>query len=898
MGNLTDQHIDYIIRDLNYRGIVVEGFQDEVVDHICSSVEIEIGKGKRFIDAYHEALKSFGNTSGLRRTQHQTLQFKNQNSSIMIRNYFTIAWRNLKKHGFYSFINIAGLAIGVAACIIMVLFVLEEMNYDTFHTRAERIYRVHNEVKYGSNHFHMNACSAPTAQVLSENFPEIESTVRFIQFGTYLVKPADTVENIKEENLAWTDSTIFKIFSLNVIEGDAKTALVQPASVAISKRTAKKYFPFTSALGKSLILDNKYHFTVTAVYEDIPKASHFHFDFLMSLVGDLPPAKSAQRTALFDSYNFRTYLLLKPGTDAKALEAKLPGFIEKYRGQQSANASFSMEKFRASGNKHEMSLMPLRDIHLHSHLGGEFESNGSIAYVYLFSTIAAFILLIACINFMNLSTARSANRAKEVGVRKVMGSLRTHLMRQFLTESTLVTSFAFIFALALAYLFLPFFNMLSQKQLQLPFNDPAFYVALAGAGLVVGLLAGLYPSFYLSAFRPVNVLKGHPSVGMKRGFIRSTLVVFQFVISIVLIVGAITVNQQLSYMQNKKQGYEKEQVMIVHDAYALRPNKVQAFKNEALKIDLIESSTISGHVPVQIQNAGRGDRTFWKTGNEPASENLVNMQNWRVDHDYIETFKMNIKMGRGFSAEFPSDSFAVVLNETAVFQLGLGNNPIRQTISASSGPNDTNTWTVIGVVEDFHFATMRDNIAPLGLFLGNSDGFVSFRFRTDNPQAVIQAVEKVWKSLAPGQPFEYSFLDEDFGKMYRSEERLGNIFTVFASLAIAIACLGLFALTAFTAEQRSKEIGIRKVLGASVNSIVLLLSRDFGKLIIIAFIISAPMAWYAVNWWLETYTYKAAIGPAAYFLAGALALIIALFTISFHSIKAASANPVSSLRNE
>ncbi|MEX2234305.1 MAG: ABC transporter permease [Cyclobacteriaceae bacterium] len=897
MGNLTDQHIDYIIKDLNYRGIIVEGFQDEVVDHICSAVEIEIGKGKRFIDAYHEVLKSFGSTSGLRKTQFQTLKSKNQNSRIMIRNYLTIAWRNLKRHAFYSFINIAGLAIGVAACIIIVLFVLEELNYDTFNTRAERIYRVHNEVKYGTNHFHMNGCSAPTAQMLAENFPEIESTVRFIQFGTYLVKPEDTVENIKEENVAWTDSTIFKIFSLNIIEGDDKTALTQPASVAISRRTAKKYFPFTSALGKSLILDNKYHFTVTAVYEDIPQASHFHFDILMSLVGDLPPAKLAQRTTLFDSYNFRTYLLLKPGAEAKALEAKLPGFIEKYRGKQSENGTFSMEKFRASGNKYEMSLMPLRDIHLHSDLDGEFESNGSITYVYLFSTIAAFILLIACINFMNLSTARSANRAKEVGVRKVMGSLRSHLMRQFLTESTLVTSVAFIFALGLAYLLLPFFNILSQKQLQLPFNDPAFYLALLGAGLLVGLLAGVYPSFYLSAFRPVNVLKGHLSVSIKSGFIRGALVVFQFVISIFLIVGAITVNRQLSYMQNKKLGYEKEQVIIVHDAYALRPNKVQTFKNEALRIDLIESSSISSYVPVQIQNAGRGDRTFWKTGNEPTTENLLNIQLWSVDHDYFNTFKMKFKMGRGFSEEFPSDGSAVVLNEAAVSQFGLSGDPIGQSISANSGA-ETKSWTIIGVVENFHFATMRENIAPLGIFLGNTDGFVSFRFRTDNPQEVIHAVEKVWKSLAPGQPFQYSFLDVDFGKMYWSEERLGKLFTVFATLAIAIACLGLFALTAFTAEQRSKEIGIRKVLGASVDSIVLLLSRDFGKLIIIAFIISGPLAWYAVNWWLKMYTYKAVIGVAVYFLAGALALIIALFTISFHSIKAASANPVTSLRNE
>jgi putative ABC transport system permease protein len=684
---------------------------------------------------------------------------------------------------------------------------------------------------------------------------------------------------------------------LNVTEGNAETALVEPASIAISKRTAKKYFPFTSALGKSLILDNRYHFTVTAVYEDIPQASHFHFDFLMSLVGDLPPAKLAQRTALFESYNFRTYLLLKPGADAKALESKLPGFIEKYRGMHSPNGSFSMKKFQASGNKHEMTLMPLRDIHLHSHLGGEFESNGSIAYVYLFSTIAGFILIIACINFMNLSTARSANRAREVGVRKVMGSLRSHLMRQFLTESTLVTAVAFIFALGIAYLFLPIFNLLSQKQLQLPFNDPTFYLSLLGAGLVVGLLAGVYPAFYLSAFRAANVLKGQISAGMKSGLIRSMLVVFQFGISISLIVGAIAVNRQLSYMQNKKLGYEKEQVMIVHDAYALRPNKVQTFKDEASRIDLIESSTISSYVPVQIQNAGRGDRTFWKTGNEPTTENLVNIQLWSVDPDYFKTFKMHIKTGRGFSEQFPSDGSAVVLNEAAVAQFGLSGDPIGQSISAGSGA-ETKTWTVIGVVENFHFATMREHIAPLGIFLGNTDGFVSFRFRTDNPKEVIQAVEKVWRSLAPGQPFQYSFLDEDFGRMYQSEERLGKIFTVFATLAIVIASLGLFALTAFTAEQRSKEIGIRKVLGASVNSIVFLLSRDFGRLITIAFIISAPLAWYAVNRWLETYTYKAVIGVTAYLLAGATALIIALLTISFQSIKAASANPVTSLRNE
>jgi putative ABC transport system permease protein len=903
MAHLNREHIDYIIKDLQYRGIVLEDFENEVADHMCSAVEKEMDKGKRFLDAYHHVLKSFGSTSGLRKTQRQIIKSENQIPTIMLRNYFTIAWRNLKRQSFYSLINIIGLAIGVAACMIIVLFIADELDYDTYNAKADRIYRVAADVKFGGNQFKMTYRSAPEAHTLMQDYPEIESAVRFRTHGSYLVKPASGTENVKEKNVVWTDSTFFKIFSVKVLEGDPATALKEPASIAISKKIADKYFPGISALGQSMILDNKYNAKVTAVYEDIPAASHFHFDILISMTGTWPVAREAQ-SASYASENFITYLLLKEGADAKALEDKLPGFLEKYLGPEIAQAlgpDFTMKKFIASGNRYNLTLQPLRDIHLHSDMRGEFEPNGSITYVYLFGTIAVFILIIACINFMNLSTARSGNRAKEVGVRKVMGSLRSHLVRQFLTESMLVTAFSFVVSLGLAYLFLPAFNSLSLKQLQLPVSNPFFYLILFGATVFIGLMAGLYPSFFLSAFKPVNVLKGNTGLGMKSGFIRSTLVIFQFVISLFLIIGAITVNKQLNYIQGKKLGFEKDQVIVVHDTYALRPNNVQAFKDEVLKISSIESGTISGYMPVQNDWSWRSNSSFWKEGIQPTPENMTGCELWGVDYDYLKTLRMRIVIGRDFSPEFPSDSSAVVLNQAAVKRLGFGEDPIGKKISSFEGPLDPDhiiTWTVIGVVEDFHFSSMKESITALGLFLGKSDGSISFRFEPAKTHEVIQSIEKIWKNLASGQPFQYSFLDEDFEKMYQSEQRLGKIFVLFAGLAIVIACLGLFALTSFTAEQRTKEIGIRKVLGASVSSIVLLLSKEFGRLILISFVVSVPMGWYAVNWWLESYTYKTEIGVPVYLLAGGLAFAIAWLTMSYQSIRAANANPVSSLRSE
>ena len=606
------------------------------------------------------------------------------------------------------------------------------------------------------------------------------------------------------------------------------------------------------------------------------------------------------------SNNFPTYLLLREGTDPEAVDMKLEKLIETHimpQVVQVLGEDFSEEKFAEVGNKLKYTVQPLSDIHLRSSLQGEFEPNFDITYLYLFVSIALFILVIASINFMNLSTARSSNRAKEVGVRKVMGSLRGHLMRQFLTESVLLSLLSFIIAIGLAYLLLPVFNSLSSRELSIPFTTLNFYALLFACALVIGFLAGIYPSFFLSAFKPVNVLKGNVSLGMKSGFIRSSLVVFQFMISIFLVVGTVAVYMQLNYIQNKKIGFNKDQVIEVGDAFALGDNRM-AFKEEMLRNSSIESGTITGFVPVD--GGWRSDTPWWMEGKDATQENMVSLQNWRVDHDYIKTLGMNIIQGRDFSKDFPSDSSAVIVNEAAAYAFGLGDDPIGKNINTfgeglEGGIDKENLerLTVIGVVEDFHFESLKQNIAPVMMYLSpRPNGGILFRFNANSTQDVITTLETKWKEMAPGQPFSYSFLDESFGRMYAAETRLGTIFGIFAIVAIVIACLGLFALTAFTAEQRTKEIGIRKVLGASVSGIVLMLSKDFGKLVVIAFVLATPFAWWGIHKWLETYQYKVEIGWWVYALSGIAAFLIAWVTMSYQSIRAAISNPVNSLRNE
>jgi putative ABC transport system permease protein len=892
---LTAEHINYIIKDLHYRGVVLEGFQDEVIDHICSVVEMKMDKGERFIDAYHDVLKSFGHTSGLRKTQKEIFKSENINTWLMIRNYLKIAIRSLSKHRFYTFINITGLAVGVAACLIITLYITHELSYDTHFKNADRIYRVHTEILFSGDHYKLASTPAAAARTLPDDFPEIESAMHFLQWPWRWVKR--NTESFKESNIAYASNEIFRVFSLPLMKGNTSSALLEPNSLVISKSKAEKYFSDEEALGQMLIIDGKNH-KITGVFEDFPTTTHFRLDFILSMEGN----KQGKNESWL-SNPFNTYILLREGASAKDLEAKFPGLVEKYFGPEAKEffgARVSSNRSDTDGDRVVYSLMPLKDIHLHSHLVREMGTNSDISYIYLFGAIAFFILVIACINFMNLSTARSSNRAKEVGVRKVMGSLRSHLVRQFLTESVLLSIFSFVFAVALAYLLLPTFNTLAQQSLEIPFNDAAFVVLLISASLVVGLLAGLYPSFFLSAFKPIQVLKGKVALGMKSGTVRGVLVVFQFMISIFLVIGTIAVQKQLAFIQNKKLGYDKDQVIVVHNTETLSKQQ-EAFKNEMLRNPVITSASVSGYIP--ISGWARMEQSFWRKGEQPSQENHVSMQCWAVDRDYVPTMGMEIKQGRNFSPDFPSDSTAIIINESAVKHFGF-KEPVGEEIMTFAFEPDSfearkhTTATVIGVVEDFHFESLKENITPLSLRLGHSNWSMAVRFQSENTAEVVDHLKKTWNAFNPEKPFEFNFLDEAFGNMYASEKRLGSIFGIFAGLAIVIACLGLFALTAFTAEQRTKEIGIRKVLGASVSSIVYLLSKEFAKLILIAFVLSAPLAWFAVEWWLKNYTYKIEIGFVVYLMAGALAFVVAWLTMSYQSIKAATANPVTSLRNE
>jgi len=822
----------------------------------------------------------------------------------MLRNYIVTTFRALRKQGFYTFINVTGLSVGIAACLVILLFVVNEFSYDRYHKKGNRIFRVNTEIQFGSNHFHVATGYPVQAELFRETYPEIERTVRIRDWGHRYVRNVDSQDKARE-NVVWADSSFFEIFSIPIVEGDARKPLHNPNSVAISRKMAQKYFPRGNALDQTLIIDDTSNYKVTAVYEDIPRNSHFHFDMIRAIHG-LEDMKSV---TLIGGGDCSIYLLLREGANPKALEAKFPAFVQKNVGPQIANAvggDPTLEKFKASGNKWEYTLTNIKDIHLHSALLGEFEANGNITYVYLFSVIAIFILVIACINFMNLSTARSASRAKEVGVRKVMGSQRMQLIRQFLMESYVLTFFSFLLGVGIAYFFLPVFNGLADKQLVLPFGHVWLYALLIVACSFVALMAGLYPAFFLSAFRPAAVLKGKIVSGARSGFIRSALVVFQFVISIFLIIATITVNQQLTFIQKKNLGFEKNQLIVVKEAFNLG-NNLQPYKEEVLRNSFIVDGTVSGYVPVD--GGWRNSDTFWKGEVLPAQtdiDGMVNMQIWNVDLDYLKTYEIKLKVGRAFSAAFPSDSTGVILNETAVKRFKITGDPIGEKVSHFGGnredgspdPDNIKSSTIIGVVEDFHFESLKNNIAPLAFFLGKSDGSITFRFEAVNTAGVISTLETTWKKLSPNNEFQYSFLNEDFGRMYSTEQRLGKIFGLFAVLAILIACLGLFALTAFTAQQRTKEIGIRKALGASINSIIVLLSKDFSRLILIAFLVAIPAAWYAIHQWLESYAYKTDVGLWVYLTAGGLTLVISMATMSFQSIKAARGNPVASLRSE
>ena len=806
----------------------------------------------------------------------------------MFKNYFKVAFRNLWKNKGYSAINILGLAIGLATCLLIMVYVVDELSFDKFNKKADRIYRVDGDINFGGTHWILAVGPDPMGATLKKDFPQVEQFVRFRNYGGFRVKKGN--ENVQENSVIHVDSTLFDVFTLPVIQGDPKTALDDPSSVVITEKIARKYFNSTDVVGKVLVVDDTRNYKVSAVIRDIPDQSHFKFDFFVPLNSE----ESKQGNWL--SNNFNTYIVLKEGADPKQLESQLGTLITKYVGPQAYQLlNATMEDLEKSGSYVRYGLTPLTKIHLHSNKTAELGANGSIQYVYIFSAIALFILLIACVNFMNLSTARSSNRAKEVGVRKVLGSNKKNLISQFLTESVLISFIALVLAIGIAQLLLPYFNQLSGKDIDMGwFSKPWLLPSLLLLVLVVGVLAGSYPSFYLSSFQPVSVLKGKLSGGFKRSWLRSGLVVFQFATSVILIVGTVVIYSQLDFIRSKRLGFDREQVMVVQNGFALG-NQAKTFRNELKNIKGVENVTMTGFLPT---GNNRSDSPLFPEASLN-QKTAVSMQTWYVDENYIPTLKMEIAKGRNFSAQMPTDSSAIILNEAAAKMLPF-DDPIGKTLYYLTDiqTKAATAYQVIGVVKDFNFNSLREQVTPMVLFFDEERGSIAIRFQTSDISSLVAQVQNKWKSIAPNQPFSYTFMDEDFNNIYQSEQRIGKIALSFSVLAILIACLGLFGLVTYAAEQRTKEIGIRKVLGASVSNIVRMLSKDFMKLVIVAMIIAFPLAWYFMNKWLEDFAYRINIDWKVFALAGLAAILIAIVTVSFQAIKAALTNPVKNLRTE
>ena len=807
----------------------------------------------------------------------------------MFKNNLKIAFRNLWRNKGFSAINILGLAIGIATCLIILFFVQHELSYDRFNKKADQIVRVVFRGTVQGGKINESTVMPPVAKTLKAEYPEVQQATRIRSYGRPRIVYGD--KTFREEELAFVDSNFFQVFTLPLVQGDPGTALLQPNTVVISRAVAKKYFGNEEPMGKEFRFkdSNNPPFVVTGVIDKVPLNSHFHFDIFASMSG-LPESRSNS----WMISEFYTYIVLPPGYNYKKLEARLPQLAEKYISPQLQQAmGMTLAEYRKKGNNIGLFLQPLTDIHLHSDFAYDLSPAGDISYVYIFGVVALFMLIIACINFMNLSTASASKRAREVGIRKVLGSLKLELVRQFLIESILITAIALLLAIVFIYIALPVFNQLAGQQLSFQIAEHPFLVpGTILFVLIIGILAGSYPAFYLSSFKPVAVLKGKFTAGKKSIGLRSGLVVFQFFISITLIVSTTVVYKQLAYIQNKKLGYNKDQVLVLPETWFLGKGQ-DAFRQQLLKDPRIQNVSTSGYLPA---GPSFNNNFFVYPGNN--SSQLVKTLRYDVDYNYIPTLGIEMRTGRNFSKSFGADSSGIILNETAANIFGWGNNPLGQTLTHTNNEGKQLTYQVIGVVKDFHFKSLHEKITPLVMTMGDNSGTIIVKVQTSDIAGLLTFIKKQWEQYAPQEPFSYSFLDERFNATYQAEQKIGSILGIFAGLTIFVACLGLFALARFTAEQRTKEIGIRKVLGASVAGVATLLSKDFLKLVLIAFVIASPVAWYIMDMWLRDFAYRINISAWVFLFTALLAIAITIVTISFQSIKAASANPVKSLRTE
>ena len=806
----------------------------------------------------------------------------------MLKNYLRITVRNLVKNKLYSFVNIFGLAIGIACFILISLFVKDELTYDSYNINSNRIFRVNAHYKIGDNRFNMANSPMPLGKVLVDEYPEIEKSVRMIKRDLVYVKKGN--DYIKEKNFFFADSTLFEIFTIDFVEGNYKKALTEPNSIVITTKTAKKYFPEENPVGKRITLSDGKEFLVSGVVKPVPKNSHFEFDFVASF-NSLPVSSETNWFGQFA----HTYVLTRKGVTQRELNDKIFSVTEKHIGPIIKSAfGVSYQQFINNGNDFSFVFVPLRSIHLHSQVFNEFKETGDINTVYLFSAIAIFILIIACINFINLATAKSTKRANEIGVRKVLGSNKIQLVKQFLSESIILSFIAVIVSIMIVELALPYFNELTNKDLSLSiFDNIAAIPALLLFTFVIGTIAGLYPALLLASFKPVTVLKSKASVNNSKGGLRKGLVVFQFATSIILFVGTFVIYGQMEYMKNKNLGFNKDQVLVIQNVNDLGTQQ-SAFADAVKENANILNASLSYGLP----NYNLTANIYSKEGESGQNHTLVTLL---VDYNYFDTYKLKMKSGRYFSKEMSRDTMGIILNETAVKKMNYTTDPLNSLLLTNLGEgSNSRKLKVIGVVKDFNLQSLKDKIRPAALILlrNNSANLLSVKLSTKNIQSSIKFISDKWKEFGQNKPLEYSFFDDNFGELYRSEIQSEKVFSIFALLAIIIACLGLFGLSAFTAEQRTKEIGIRKVLGATIPNIVSMLSKEFLILVVLANLIAWPAAYFIMNKWLEDFAYKVQIGIGVFVIAGLVVLAIAIITVSFQAIKAAMANPVKSLRYE
>ena len=797
----------------------------------------------------------------------------------MLQNIFKTAWRNLWRSKIYSLINVAGLAIGMACCLTILSFVYNELNYDRQHEHADRIFRLaENFIEDGQLVEKSASIGIPVGPTLAEAFPGTK-TVRF--YKTFEKVPLLSFEDKRfyEDDLLFTDSTVFEIFTFPFLKGDPATALDAPFSIVLTENMAKKYFGEENPLGKSLKFENQLDFKVTGVMESLPVTSHVQFDFLASFKNIRELFRASGTTLGWRGWYWNpchTYVLLPPDLSAERLSTQLPEFTQTY----------APERLRSNL---EFFLQPLTDIHLHSNLYQEFEINGSMDTVWLFTIIAIFVLLIACINFMNLATARSIKRAKEIAVRKAVGASRFQLIRQFLGESLLLSFIAAFGAFILVEMSLPLFEQIAGIELDLALIG---YDKIIGSlillALLVGLIAGSYPALFLSSYKPVDCLSMSSGTPIRGGsaFLRKGLVVFQFCISIALLIGMLVIQQQHRFLQEKELGFDKEQLVMIpiRGTDVKRKKQIDAFKqrlrSEPKVLDACALSNIVGR-DVQVC-------PFQADGLDEVQQ----IPGMFVDFDFLSTFGVTLQEGRGFDLLHPTDTFAFLLNEAAIAQFGWDESLGKQMAFGKKGQ-------VIGILEDFNFTKLQERIRPLAITIRPSwYSYVAVRLAPGDISNTLKTLETFWREFEPQRPFGAFFLDDNLNQLYEKEARLGSIFSAFSILAIIIGCLGLFGLATFAAEQRLKEIGIRRVLGATVSGVVGLLSKDFLKLVFLAFVLAAPIAWYALDKWLLDFPYRIELEWWFFVLAGLLAVGIAFLTVSFQSVKAAMANPVESLRSE